>query len=78
MSTHFKVCDDGLYQILDKDGDVIWDSIQTCHYYVPSFLSIEDEGYGDYLYIDIDGDGNIAHWNTALRKIEYLLENDDD
>lgn len=74
ISTWFKVCDDGLYQIVDKDGDVIWDSIGTENYYVPEFLEIGDNGYGDYIYIDIDGNGYIKDWiGEAIPAIKKLF-----
>ena len=78
ISTWFKVCDDGLYQILDTDGEVVWDSIKSEYYYVPTFLEIGDEGYGDYIYLDIDGEGNIENWNEeGIPEIkEYFKEND--
>lgn len=31
--------------------------------YVPGFLSIEDEGYGDYIIIKIDKEGRIHNWS---------------
>ena len=79
LSTHFKVCDDGLYQILDTEKNVIWDSIKTKYYYVPYFLAIEDEGYGDYIYININGDGYINNWREcAIPRISDLLEESND
>lgn len=83
ISTHFKVCDDGLYQVLDTEGNVIWDSMKTKYYYVPDFLSIGDEGYGDYMYLDIDGEGKIKDWETeGIRALKSVImdsqRNDDD
>lgn len=76
ISTWFKVCDDGLYQIVDKDGDVIWDSIETENYYVPEFLKINDNGYGDYINLDIDGNGYIKNWvEKAIPAIKKLFKN---
>lgn len=76
IRTHFKVCDDGLYQIIDIDGNVVWDSIKTNYYYVPDFLSIGDDGYGDYMYLEIDGRGYIKDWkDVAVPRIKKLLMN---
>lgn len=81
IKTHFKVCDDGLYQVFDTEGNLIWDSMRDRYYYVPDFLSIGDEGYGDYMYLDIDGEGNIKDWLTegiySLRRLVEYSEEDD-
>jgi hypothetical protein len=61
-STHYKVCDAGVYQLLDaqlvevavKDG------------YVPKMLSPGGNGYGDYVIMTIDGDGKIEDWKADL------------
>ena len=75
LSTHFKVCDDGLYQVIDTEGNIIWDSMETRYYYVPDFLAIGDEGYGDYMYLDIDKDGYIKDWETdGLPALRDLIE----
>ena len=75
ISTHFKVCDDGEYTILDSNDNIVWNSLSTDDYYVPNFLAIEDHGYGDYIFIDVDGEGNINNWNAvAKHKILKLFE----
>lgn len=33
------------------------------YYYVPKFLCPDDEGFGDYMYLTIDENGQIANWN---------------
>ena len=40
---HYKVCDDGIYTVTDKDGNIIVEH----EGYVPSIMCPEDEGYGD-------------------------------
>lgn len=72
ISTWFKICDDGLYQILDTEDNVVWDSIKTKYYYVPPFLDFGDKGYGDYINIDIDGTGKIKNWESE--GIDGILE----
>jgi len=71
IKTHYKVCDDGEYIFLDenkKEVVNITDEYDQC--YVPDFLAIEDNGYGDYVYINIDGDGKIEHFDVMKREIE--------
>ena len=56
---HYKVCDEcGLTY---KENDEV---IASYDGYVSDFLSIDDDGYGDYICITIDGDGRIQRWNT--------------
>ena len=43
-------------------------------YYVPDFLSLEDEGYGDYVYLNINGDGTIEHFEKMKKLIEEYFE----
>lgn len=59
---HYKVCDDGIYTLLDSNG------MQVCMQdgYVPSILSPDGDGYGDYIIMQIDGNGKIAHWRVDL------------
>lgn len=79
IRTHFKICDDGLYQVVAKDGTIVWDSIESGYYYVPNFLEIGDDGWGDYMYLDIDGEGNIKDWKEeAIPSMIDLLESDDE
>jgi hypothetical protein len=55
----YKVCDEGIYKILNHDLDVL---LKRDGQYVPDFLSIGDEGFGDYVYLDIDRNGMIRNW----------------
>lgn len=73
IQTNFKVCDDGLYQILDQNWEVVWDSIKSGDYYVPGFLDLEDDGYGDYIFIDVDENGYIHNWDLAKDRILNLF-----
>lgn len=67
----YKVCDAGLYSLLDKDMNEI------IYYegYVPDILAIEDDGYGDYIIIDIDEKGMIENWKFDSEKLNNLIEN---
>lgn len=80
VNTHYKVCDDGEYVFLDKDfKEVVNITDKYDQYYVPDFLALEDSGYGDYVYLNIDNKGNIEHADVMLRRIkEYFedIEND--
>jgi len=66
---HYKVCDDGQYTLLDKDGEMLL-SIDS---YVPNVLSPKENGYGDYVIMDIDSRGFIQGWSyNEDDLIEYL------
>lgn len=70
-SVHYKVCDDGAYHLLDEDRNVV----HSINGYVPSIMCPEGEGYGDYVIMQIDGDGRIAKWRADLSDFEKS-END--
>jgi hypothetical protein len=75
LNTYFKVCDDGEYAFFDKDmNEIINITKQRDQYYVPDFLALEDSGYGDYVIINIDGGGNIKHFDDMKERIEYYFE----
>lgn len=57
-SIHFKVCDEGTYSLLSETREVI----QSMEGYVPSCLCPTDNGYGDYIIMDISIDGFIYKW----------------
>lgn len=82
LHTSYKVCDDGEYSFLDKDmNEVVNITKEYKQYYVPDFLSIEDSGYGDYVNININGDGTIQHFDVMKCEIERYfndLANNDD
>lgn len=59
---HYKVCDDFLCDILDADKDVI----ASYDGYVPSVMCPKDNGYGDYIIMDIDENGKIEDWDKEL------------
>ena len=81
LNTHYKVCDDGEYVFLDDNmNEVVNITKEYRQYYVPDFLSIEDKGYGDYVYLNIDATGHIVHFDVMKREIEKYFEelNDED
>lgn len=61
-TTHFKVCDAGVYSLLDAEGAVA----TTKDGYVPDMLAPSGGGYGDYVILDIGADGVIAGWRADL------------
>jgi len=69
---HYKVCDAGVYYLTDEQGNRLrkWNG-----YYVPNdFLCPNDEGYGDYIIMEIDGDGMIADWSEPeIDKTEWSV-----
>ena len=58
--THYKVCNDGIYKLADKDGNVLL----TKEGYVPNILEVSRDSYGDYLILNIGDNGKISNWNN--------------
>lgn len=70
---HYKVCDEGIYELLDKDNNIIF----SHEGYVPSsILGIDDDSFGDYICITIDENGFIKNWDPDLE--QFVSENYDD
>ena len=63
---HYKVCDAGEYQLLNADGITVVEKDG----YVPNIMSPCGEGYGDYVIMEIDGEGQIQNWDVDLRYFE--------
>jgi hypothetical protein len=59
IEAFFKVCDDGNYYLIDSKFQTI-DEFEGI--YVPSCLSIDDNGYGDYVFLTIQENGVIKNW----------------
>ena len=63
---HYKVCDQGEYWLLDSTAKR---SHKYNGLYVPgSFLCQNENGYGDYIIMDVDENGFIENWK--IPKIE--------
>lgn len=61
---HYKVCDAGVYSLLDEQKNVI---AETDHGdYVPDILCPKESGYGDYIIMDILEDGTIVDFDASL------------
>ena len=52
--TWYKVCDMCRIAIAGQVHD---------NGYVPRFLALDDEGYGEYIYLTIDGMGKVEKWD---------------
>ena len=61
---HYKVCDDGSYFILDENDNVI---VSIEEDYVPEIMCPKGGGYGDYIIMDINEDGQIMDWEFTLQ-----------
>jgi hypothetical protein len=60
VSIFAKVCDEGLYKYYDKNANIV----QTIdNEYVPDFLQVNEDGYGDYLNLTISKNGVIENFN---------------
>lgn len=59
---HYKVCDDGTYQLLNEKKEIV----KEIDRYVPSILCPKDNGYGDYVILDINEEGIIDGWKAGL------------
>lgn len=71
-SVHYKVCDEGVYTLKDKDMQ----PILTVESYVPDCLAISDSGYGDYMCLDIDENGKIVDWSFDEDDVESIIKGD--
>ncbi|BBU58558.1 hypothetical protein KU6B_48230 [Mameliella alba] len=60
--THYKVCDDGFYSLIGKDGSVV----ASLDGYVPSMLAPNGGGFGDYVILNIRPDGSIENFRADL------------
>jgi hypothetical protein len=69
-SLHYKVCDDGIYTLLGPREAGTMDIINVYNGYVPSILCPEESGHGDYIIMEIDGEGRIKGWKPDLSQFE--------
>lgn len=75
MNIYWKICDQGVYEYIDENGNII--EKLDCDY-VPDYLAIEDDGYGDYVIINIDENGNIKNWwseHQLKSSLEEIFDN---
>lgn len=74
LKVYWKIVDEGLYQYLDENDNIIFEYDGYC----PSELAIEDSGYGDYIILNIGADGIIENWNPnrVAGEIAQTIENE--
>jgi hypothetical protein len=65
-SVHYKVCDAGIYRLLDADKNVV----REIDGYVPSIMSPGGSGHGDYVIMTIGADGKIENWSADLEEFQ--------
>jgi hypothetical protein len=59
---HYKVCDSGVYELLDADGKTIIKNEN----YVPQIMCPEGNGYSDYIKMKVNADGQISNWQPNV------------
>lgn len=62
---HYKSCDENYVEILDENLGIV----KEYDGYVPKFLCPKENGYGDYVIMDIDENGFIQNFNNNLDDI---------
>ncbi len=60
---HYKVSDCCGWEIRDNDGNIV---VSQEDGYVPDSLCPEENGYGDYIIMDIDENGMIDKWDFDI------------
>ena len=60
---HYKVCDLCGWELADESGDII---LSEKDGYVPSTLCPKEDGFGDYIIMDINEDGIIKDWEFEI------------
>ena len=73
-SISYKVVDEFECYITDTDDKIV----TRYEGYVPSFMAITDEGYGDYVYLEIDENGMIADWSFTDRDFKEIDETEEE
>lgn len=64
---HYKVADELGYELKDEKGDVV---LSADDGYVPKTLCPKENGYGDYIIMDIDEKGKINNWKFDFSDFE--------
>ncbi len=59
---NYKVCDAGVYKLLDKDGKFVLQIVG----YVPEIMCPEPDGFGDYIIMYVTKEGKIENWKVSL------------
>lgn len=61
---HYKVCDKGIYELLTSDGE----TIISINGYVPHIMCPGGSGYGDYIIMCVDENGNIENFEATFNE----------
>ena len=70
---HYKVCGDGEYWLTNEDGK----HIAFCgDGYVPRFLAPKGQGFGDYIILNIDAEGQIKNWKFDPEEMNIDYEDE--
>ena len=70
----YKAVDEGIYTLTDKD----YNEISKLDGYVPNVFSIDDAGYGDYIFMTVDENGYIQNWVFHFEDFPgFTKENED-
>jgi len=69
-SIHYKSCDDNIFSLLDEDNNVITQRDG----YVIDLMSPKEEGFGDYVIMDINENGIITNWKCTEKMIKQTFE----
>lgn len=72
-SIHYTICDCGVYKLLDENKELITE----IDGYVPKVMRPKENGYDDYVVMDIDKDGIIQDWNKDMIKEDFINEDED-
>lgn len=67
--SYYKVCDCCELEYYEDDKFICNNDGE---YYVPSFLCLDDEGYGDYMDLTIDENGQIQNW--SIKKVDEWIK----
>lgn len=65
---HYKVCDGFACSFVGVHQEII----TKFEGYVPSFMYPDENGYGDYIIMKVDGNGCIDNWNVS--KVQNFLD----
>lgn len=66
---HYKICDDGTYTLTTEDGTEICGNDA----YVPKCMSPKEEGFGDYIIMDVDANGFIQGWKFTEKDVKHIV-----
>lgn len=60
---YYKVCDNGRYFLRDDSGETVLSIVDD---YVPDILCPGGRGYGDYIIMHVNENGQIKNWKPDL------------